>query len=139
VTHAHADGINGAILQAACVSWALQGLQPDDLRKRAFNLCQNFDKPDNDETETYAKQMKSLDKLLEAKDYNMERLVTALGNNVTAIHSVPSAIYAFLACAQSDAITGNDSIFTLRSKRARNNSFGAHATSHAANKGLTVL
>jgi hypothetical protein len=41
-THALADGINGAILQAACVSWALQGLQPDDLRKRAFNYYFNL-------------------------------------------------------------------------------------------------
>ena len=26
VTHTHMDAINGAVLQAACVSWALQGM-----------------------------------------------------------------------------------------------------------------
>ena len=26
VTHSHMDAINGAVLQAACVSWALQGI-----------------------------------------------------------------------------------------------------------------
>ena len=38
VTHSHADAINGAVLQAACVSWALQGLKLSDIRKKSFEL-----------------------------------------------------------------------------------------------------
>ncbi len=103
ITHTNPDGVNGAILQTAAVSWALSGLPPDEIRKRAYALCQKFDKPDNEETLTYVKQMKAVDRAIDERTTDVKKLVDDIGNDVSAIHSVPPAIYSFLASVDHEA------------------------------------
>ena len=101
VTHTHLDAINGAVLQAACVSWALQGLKAVDIRKKAFDLCSNFDKPDSDENDTYVKKVKKMDAFFEHKEDDIKLMIDILGNDVAALGSVPTAVFAFLAGIQN--------------------------------------
>ena len=101
VTHTHPDAINGATLQAACVSWALQGHKPSELRQKAYQLCCNFDKPDSDDNETYMKKVKKIDAFFDDKEDDVKKMIEVLGNDVAALGSVPTALYAFLAGAQN--------------------------------------
>ena len=108
VTHTHADAVNGAILQAAAVSWALQGLSPHDIWKRAYSLCQKFDKPADEEVLTFAKQMKFVDHAIDERVSDHKKLIEDIGNDVSAIRSVPTAVYSFLVCAHDAYYTGDD-------------------------------
>jgi len=97
VTHTHMDAINGAVLQAACVSWALQGSKTSDMRKKIHDICSNFDKPDDTESETYIDKVDIINECLEDTDVNITNLIEDLGNDVAALGSVPASVYSFLA------------------------------------------
>ena len=97
VTHTHMDAINGAVLQTACVSWALQGSNISDIRKKVREICSNFDKPDDVENETYLEKVDIIDKSLEDTNANITNLIEDLGNDVSAMRSVPSSVYSFFA------------------------------------------
>ena len=102
VTHTHPDAINGAILQAACTSWALQAHKLSDLRQKAHEICSSFDKPDGDET--YARKLEKIDAFFNDKEDNIKSVIESLGNDVAAMGSVPTAFYAFLAGSQNHSL-----------------------------------
>jgi len=98
VTHSHMDAVNGAVLQAACVSWALQGSKISDMRKKASELCSSFDKPHDIDQETYIQKVEIINTNLEdSEDIDVQSLIEDLGNDVAAIGSVPASIYSFFA------------------------------------------
>merc|ERR1719394_665927 len=97
ITHTHMDAVNGAVLQAACVSWALQGLKSSDMRKKIREICSNFDKPNDKESDTYIDKVDTIDvSLQEDTDVNITNLIEDLGNDVAAMGSVPASVYSFL-------------------------------------------
>ena len=104
VTHTHPEAINGAVIQAACVSWALQGLKGSEIRKRAFDLCSKFDKPDMDDKDTYVKKVKKMDAFFEHREDDIKQMIEVLGNDVAALGSVPTAVFAFLAGIQNQSL-----------------------------------
>ena len=114
VTHTHPDAINGAILQAACISWALQTHKLSDFRQKAYELCSSFDKPDNDDdgNDTYAKKLEKIDVFFDDKEENIKSMIEALGNDVAAMGSVPTALYAFLAGSQNHSLPSKPIVFS---------------------------
>lgn len=105
VTHTHPEAINGAVLQAACVSWALQGLKGSEIRKKAFELCSKFDKPVSDiDNDTYVKKVKKMEAFFEHKEDDLKQMIEVLGNDVAALGSVPTAMFAFLAGIQNQSL-----------------------------------
>eukprot|EP00096_Caligus_rogercresseyi_P006065 TRINITY_DN22224_c0_g1_i1.p1 TRINITY_DN22224_c0_g1~~TRINITY_DN22224_c0_g1_i1.p1 ORF type:complete len:360 (+),score=74.38 TRINITY_DN22224_c0_g1_i1:35-1114(+) len=91
VTHAHHEGINGALIQSMAVRIALRG--EDNLLNILLGLSGDMTEEGSGENdETFASQMQ----LLQHKLLHPEEDPLDLGNDVSALKSVPSAIYSFL-------------------------------------------
>merc|ERR1712008_520075 len=67
----------------------LQGSKTSDMRKKIREICSNFDKPDDTESETYIEKVDIINKCLEDTDVNITNLIEDLGNDVAALGSVP--------------------------------------------------
>ena len=115
ITHSNAHGYNGAILQCLALHQALHtnalGKQLVDINAFMTTLIDKMTKIelscDNSElTNSDKPTMPFVDKLKKVKDilnneskgmtYSIERIVSCLGNDVSALKSVPTAIYAAL-------------------------------------------
>ncbi|XP_034944045.1 ADP-ribose glycohydrolase ARH3-like [Chelonus insularis] len=112
LTHTHKEGVNGAILQAIAVhqSLALNPNQPldpiiyiDDLIKKMEAFEEDDEQYlDLDETEVKPYRFKllyikkTIDRCSMNNNVQDEEVIQNLGNNVTALDSVPTAIFCFL-------------------------------------------
>ena len=74
-----------------------QGSKTSDMRKKISEICSNFDKPDDTESETYIDKVDIINECLENTDVNITNLIEDLGNDVAALGSVPASVYSFLA------------------------------------------
>ena len=81
ITHAHPDAINGAILQAASVMWALESIQSKDISKKLIELCKKIEKTatsdDNDEEESsgYTEKMTNIEKFVNDQMFDFDKLI----------------------------------------------------------------
>ena len=85
----------------------LQGSKTSDIRKKIREICSNFDKPDDTESETYIDKVDIINECLENTDVNITNLIEDLGNDVAALGSVPASVYSFLAgkhCSSSGTV-----------------------------------
>ena len=89
ITHAHSDGINGAILQSAAVHCALNNLTNEATLKIVKNLARKF------ESENYNEQLDDVISMLDEPQHNFLQGYH-LGNSVSALESVPTALYSYL-------------------------------------------
>lgn len=104
VTHAHADGYNGAILLGFAIQKALETdpqalIDPktfvEELEEKMAEALKATPSP-------YVEQLKKMKNLLnkDKPPATIQEVVAELGNNVTALKSVPTAIYSFLRVQQ---------------------------------------
>ncbi|XP_065207065.1 ADP-ribosylhydrolase ARH3-like isoform X2 [Planococcus citri] len=109
LTHTHRLGINGALLQAIAIHSSLNN-DPDkpldiaqfmkDLLDKITDLENKSDKVVPDSA-SYFVQLTKVRKLLELGENAItDVVVEELGNDVSAIYSVPTAIYCFLRAQQ---------------------------------------
>jgi len=105
ITHAHPDAINGAVLQAASVMWALESIHPKDISKKLIELSMKIEKitTDDETTSGYTEKMTNIEKYLNNQMFDHDKLIE-LGNDVSALNSVPAAIFSFLATAQTNYV-----------------------------------
>jgi len=126
LTHAHDGGIMGSILQATAVHLALHQTLAKDIIDQLATSCEKWEKahppnPSNnkidekdseDEVETedggiidvekrnhtYSQQLKTISNLMDItfEGDNQEKFVKALGNDIAAIRSAPTALFSFL-------------------------------------------
>jgi len=91
ITHSHALGKEGAVLQAGAVALAvsLEPSEPFDPREFLARLGEFV------QHEVYRQKLASVGKLLDEVDRDV--VVAELGNSVEAFNSVPTAIYSFLS------------------------------------------
>ena len=82
VTHYHPDAVNGAIIQAAAVKYALEGSY-ENMGKKLIDLSKTFDKPSDAVDLSYTEKLELIDKCV-SKPYAPEVLITKLGNDVSA-------------------------------------------------------
>lgn len=106
ITHTNKLGIYGAILQAFAIQQALH-LDPakevhveefsNDLLKK-MDAIEAVEDPDEIEKnmKEYQGQLKAMQTLLTKDDPTNEEVVNVLGHSVSALFSVPTAIYCFL-------------------------------------------
>ncbi|MFX0085127.1 MAG: ADP-ribosylglycohydrolase family protein [Candidatus Hodarchaeota archaeon] len=90
ITHKHPLGIEGAVLQAQAVTLALKE-DVDDFNSQAF--LQKLIELGH--TSTYENKLSRIAGFLEAIPNDFE-VIKELGNKITALESVPTAIYVFL-------------------------------------------
>ncbi len=85
ITHAHALGIDGAVLMAAATRLALKGQTGAEILKGAGALC---------ETEVFTQRLAAATELLRAdKAPDAADVAKRLGNGVAAPNSCPTALY----------------------------------------------
>jgi poly(ADP-ribose) glycohydrolase ARH3 len=91
ITHSHELGLEGAALQACAVALAVLA-DPQDVRHRdILGALRLFTRPG-----PYQEKLKAIIRLLDEKP-SKEDIIAQLGNRTEALHSVPTAIYSFLA------------------------------------------
>lgn len=102
ITHSHPDGINGAILLVLAIKQALN-LEADSSDEFTFlnDLMDTMKRVEGLGDHSYTNKLKlikeEMDNLAVAgKEISQARIVELLGNDVSAINSVPLAIYSFL-------------------------------------------
>lgn len=105
ITHAHKLGINGAVLQSLAIRKSLL-LNPSnklDINKYASELINEIKNVENDldilniNKYTYEAQLKAMKEFfLREQTPSQEEVISTLGNTVSAVFSVPTAIYCFL-------------------------------------------
>nr|XP_032810543.1 ADP-ribose glycohydrolase ARH3 isoform X1 [Petromyzon marinus] len=109
ITHANSLGYNGTILQALAVHFAIT---EDNICALTFvdKLIQEMleveessnDKASAKSATPYCNRLEKIKEFLNLKDVPREDVVQYLGNNVQALESVPTAVYAFLRCLQPE-------------------------------------
>ena len=77
ITHAHPDAINGAVLQAASVMWALESIHPKDISKKLIELSMKIEKTttDDETTSGYTEKMKNIEKYLNNQMFDHDKLI----------------------------------------------------------------
>lgn len=114
VTHSHSQGINGAILEASAVKIALQSADSvgsfscskmlTDLQKIMSTLeTSNSEIRAADEKNLFCEKLKKIKEFVERSEPTVDEVVNVLGNDVSAIKSVPAAIYSFLRTVEKPA------------------------------------
>jgi poly(ADP-ribose) glycohydrolase ARH3 len=93
ITHSHELAREGAAVQACAVALAVLA-DPEDIRRTEFlGALRMFTRPGS-----YQEKLKTIVRFLEKKPARQE-VIEGLGNISAALHSVPTAIYSFLAGA----------------------------------------
>jgi poly(ADP-ribose) glycohydrolase ARH3 len=93
ITHSHELALEGAAVQACAVALAVLA-DPVEIRRKEFlGALRMFTRPG-----PYQEKLKLIIKLLDENPAK-EDVATLLGNGSEALHSVPTAIYSFLANA----------------------------------------
>ncbi|KAL0270196.1 UNVERIFIED_CONTAM: hypothetical protein PYX00_007680 [Menopon gallinae] len=113
ITHSHKLGINGAVLQSLTIQKCLQ-MNPEqkiDVQNFASDLIKEMKEIERDETHeelnleprySYENQLMLMLELLKKERHpSNEEVVESLGNYVSGIFSVPTAIYSFLKAQNS--------------------------------------
>ncbi|MDI6890804.1 MAG: ADP-ribosylglycohydrolase family protein [Thermodesulfovibrionales bacterium] len=98
VTHSHPLGKEGAAIQACAVAFAVL-LNPEDILDKDSFILKLWEFA-SVETTLYRKLLYRVYSFLHQKP-SPEEVVALLGNNSTAMGSVPTAIYSFLAHSES--------------------------------------
>ena len=121
ITHTNADGVNGAVLQAACVAMAAQGLPIDDIMDRLLAIGRGFPDPNAGQAfvhnkkkkkcDTYSSLLSSVKKAIDERNFDVDSLIDVLGNDVSALNSVPAAIYSFLAGSFPESVESVENAF----------------------------
>ena len=107
ITHTHKIGVDGAILQAVAVhqSLLLNPKEKLDVTNFIDGLIDKMDKIEKDEEglgisepQPYKIQLSTIKSLIseDGEGPHAEKIVQKLGNSVTALYSVPTAIFCFL-------------------------------------------
>lgn len=122
ITHTHRNGINGALLQCSAIQTALTDEKPSlqelDKWTNSFldRLLQRMQKhegqldgssltegssatvPDKKDSSaaSYCNKLEHIRTLLQEPEVDRSRICTELGNEVSALKSVPAAVYSFL-------------------------------------------
>ncbi|XP_074604390.1 ADP-ribosylhydrolase ARH3-like [Brevipalpus obovatus] len=107
ITHSNAKGINGAILQCHAIRLALKCDGPLDaieFVKKLLNQMRHVEGQTNQSGDIYTTSLEQMLKILEGshqiKNPTTEQIVNLFGNNVSAMRSVPSAIYCAIRAQQ---------------------------------------
>ncbi|XP_042296542.1 ADP-ribose glycohydrolase ARH3 [Sceloporus undulatus] len=111
LTHSNSLGYNGAILQALAIHYALQGeLNRDEFLEQLIGHMEDVEGDDKSladarmlgyEELPFSKRLKKIKEFLEKSSVPRSDVVLELGNGIAALHSVPTAIYSFLRCMES--------------------------------------
>lgn len=97
ITHAHPLGVNGGVLQAVAVHQALNGASGDSIMETVANTAAKLEEEyECDTASTYVNKMDLVKEYLDKPDDDLDEACFELGNDVSAVDSVPTALFCFL-------------------------------------------
>ncbi|XP_023324703.1 poly(ADP-ribose) glycohydrolase ARH3-like isoform X2 [Eurytemora carolleeae] len=94
ITHAHVLGVGGGVLQTLAVTQALKGGTPEDILSGVRVGMQEFEK--EWENTEYSLKLDLVQEYMDQPDSELPEICFELGNDVSAIDSVPTAFFCFL-------------------------------------------
>lgn len=114
VTHSHREAINGATLEATAVQLALKSAMSDapftrhqmiaELQEKMSSLeTPNDEMQASDEARTFCEKLKKIEDFIQSSEPTVTEVVKSLGHGVSAIKSVPTAVYSFLRTLEKPA------------------------------------
>jgi len=98
ITHAPGQGAGGGLLQTLAVSQALTCASPDKILKNLQRDIKLFEAERNNSDYTHKLQL--VEECLSKPDEDLAEIGFELGNDVSAIESVPTALFCFLRCCK---------------------------------------
>jgi len=99
ITHSHPLGVGGGILQTLSVHFALHGEKPVDILDKVRAEMKKVE--ENAAEPQYTHKLQLVEEFLDKPDSDLAEMGFELGNDVSAIESVPTALFCFLrACRQ---------------------------------------
>ena len=96
LTHSHQLGVTGGVIQAAAVRQALHSVTPRDILASVSSLASQLEP--HGET-LFQRKLKLLEGFMseQREDVDHQEVATELGNDVSAVDSVPTALYCALS------------------------------------------
>ncbi|KAK2187384.1 hypothetical protein NP493_167g02000 [Ridgeia piscesae] len=103
ITHTHPDALRGAQLQCSAVRLALRETDTDHLNTNNFiqklrTTMKQLENPQNldNHPQPYCDKLDTIEEFLKRDSVDCSEVVECLGNDISALGSVPTAIYCFL-------------------------------------------
>lgn len=97
LTHSHPLGVHGGVVQTMAVYHALQGDDGVDILKKIKMLVEDLEKDYECSTaSTYKNKLELVEQFIEKSEDDLAEICFELGNDVSAVDSVPTALFCFL-------------------------------------------
>ena len=101
LTHSHHLGVMGGVVQSLAVYHALHSCQPLTILERIRTVCTELEKEVQAET-LFHHKLELVEQFLVAReDVDPQEVASELGNDVSAVASVPTALYCALSVLQN--------------------------------------
>jgi len=105
LTHSHHLGVTGGVMQTMAVLNALRGDSPKDNLKKIKEIVQEREKDIKDDTASlYKHKMELVENHLNCTEDDLPEIAFELGNDVSAVDSVPTAFFCYLKVSLDDNI-----------------------------------
>ena len=109
VTHAHHLGVTGGVVQTLAVYHALHGDTPADILKKIRDVVNDMEKDlDDDSASLYKHKVELIEKYVDCSDEDLPEVCFELGNNVSAVDSVPTALFCYLRVRRTPGVEPAD-------------------------------
>ena len=98
ITHSHHLGVTGGIIQALAVYHALHGDTPGQILEKIKSLVHELEKDIEDDgtASLYKHKMALIEKHVNCSEEELAEVAFELGNDVSAVDSVPTALFCYL-------------------------------------------
>eukprot|EP00090_Calanus_glacialis_P047611 TRINITY_DN9970_c0_g1_i1.p1 TRINITY_DN9970_c0_g1~~TRINITY_DN9970_c0_g1_i1.p1 ORF type:complete len:376 (-),score=142.77 TRINITY_DN9970_c0_g1_i1:38-1165(-) len=101
LTHSHPLGVHGGVLQTMAVYHAVQGDDTREILEKIKKLVDELEKDYECTTaSTYKAKLELVEQFLDKSDDDLDEICFELGNDVSAVDSVPTALFCFLKVIQ---------------------------------------
>jgi len=97
LTHSHPLGVNGGVVQTMAVYYALNGDTAEEILKKIKCHVSDLEKDYKcDTASTYKHKLELVGQFLDNPEDDLDEICFELGNDVSAVDSVPTALFCFL-------------------------------------------
>ena len=97
LTHSHPLGVHGGVLQTMAVYHAVNGHTSREILEKMKKLVDDLEKDYKcDTASTYKSKLELVEQFIDKSDNDLDEMCFELGNDVSAVDSVPTALFCFL-------------------------------------------
>ena len=109
LTHSHHLGVTGGIVQSLAVYNALHDIGPRESLKKVKEVVNDLEKDHNEDTPSlYKHKIDLIEQHVDCSEDDLAEVAFELGNDVSAVDSVPPAFFCYLKVKCDDSIQASD-------------------------------